>query len=513
MSAAAVIGDTRARRWLGLRVPAMLIATMLLGGCVVGPKYVRPPVITPPAYKELDGWKMAEPADTDLRGPWWQRFGDPALDALEARVEVSNQNLAAAEATYRQASALVREARSAYFPTVTVGVGYARSRSSATLGSSAGTGGAGGSSGTRNGSSTKSDFFQLPIDITWAPDFWGKVRRSVEASQAGAQASAADMQTARLSLQGELALDYFQLRTLDAQKRLLDQTVAAFDRSLSLTRTRYAGGVASQVDVVQAQAQLDSARAQALDVGVQRAQLEHAIALLVGQPASSFAIPDTPLASAPPAIPIGVPSALLERRPDIAAAERRMASANAEIGVAIAAYYPTITLSASTGFESSGLATWLTWPSRFWSVGPGISETVFDGGLRRAQTEAARAGFDASVATYRQTVLGAFQSVEDNLAALRILEDEAQVQEAAVRAAERSVTLTTEQYRAGTVGYLNVITTQTIALGNAVTAVQLLGRRMTAAVQLIEALGGGWTEHELPSAAEVTRRPDEKSRP
>jgi len=494
-------------------VAATLFVTILLGGCVVGPDYVRPPVITPPAYKELDGWKLAEPADAAGRGPWWQRFSDPALDALEARVEVSNQSLAAAEATFRQASALVREARSAYFPTVTVGVGYARSRASATLGSSGGTGNVGGPGPARNGSGTKSDFFQLPIDISWAPDFWGRVRRSVEANQAGAQASAADVQTARLSLQGELALDYFQLRTLDAQKRLLDATVTAFERSLSLTRTRYNGGVASQVDVVQAQAQLDSARAQALDVGVQRAQLEHAIALLVGQPPASLRIPDTPLAGGPPAIPIGVPSALLERRPDIAAAERRMASANAEIGVAIAAYYPTITLSASTGFESSGLATWLTWPSRFWSVGPGISETVFDGGLRRAQTEAARAAFDNSVATYRQTVLGAFQSVEDNLAALRILEEEARVQESAVRAAERSVALTIDQYRAGTVGYLNVITTQTIALSNEITAVQILGRRMTAAVQLVQALGGGWTVHELPSAAEVTRRPDAKPRP
>jgi len=258
---------------------------------------------------------------------------------------------------------------------------------------------------------------------------------------------------------------------------------------------------------VQAEAQLESARAQAIDVGVQRAQLEHAIALLIGKPPSAFALPPTPLAADPPPIPVGVPSQLLERRPDVAAAERRVASANAEIGVAIAAFYPTITLSASTGFESSGLATWLTWPSRFWSVGPGISQTVVDGGLRRAQTEAARAAYDASVATYRQTVLGAFQGVEDNLAALRILEDEARVQDAAVGAAERSVALTLDQYRAGTVGYLNVITTQTIALANQTTAVQILGRRMTAAVLLVEALGGGWSDHELPSAAEVTKRP------
>ncbi len=497
----------RARAVL-VRVLAVATVLALAGGCVVGPKYVRPTMPAPAAYKELDGWKVAQPQDDVLRGAWWERFGDPALNALELQVDVSNQNLAAAEATYRQASALVREARSAYFPTVTVGVGYARTRSSATLGSAGGNTGGAGATGTGGGSSGgKSDFFQLPIDIAWAPDFWGKVRRTVEANQAGAQASAGDLQTARLSVQAELAQDYFQLRALDAQRRLLDATVAAFQQSLELTRTRYTGGVASQVDIAQAQAQLESARAQALDVGVQRAQLEHAIALLVGKPPSAFAVPATPLAGGPPPIPVGVPSQLLERRPDVAAAERRVASANAEIGVAIAAFYPTITLSASTGFESAGLAAWLTWPSRFWSVGPGISQTVFDGGLRRAQTEAARAAYDASVATYRQTVLGAFQGVEDNLAALRILEDEARVQDAAVRAAEQSVALTVEQYRAGTVGYLNVITTQTIALANESTAVQILGRRMTAAVLLVEALGGGWSDRALPSAAEVTKRP------
>jgi NodT family efflux transporter outer membrane factor (OMF) lipoprotein len=489
-----------------IRGRLVLIAGVLLlaSGCVVGPRYVRPAVVAPESYKELDGWKLARPRDDAGRGDWWERFGDPALSALESRVSVANQNLAAAEATYRQARALVREARSAYFPTVTLGVGYTRSRPSATLGPVSGSGaGSGGNGGASTG---KSNFFQLPLDIAWAPDFWGKVRRTVESNQAGAQASAGDLETARLSFQAELAQDYFQLRTLDAQTRLLDATVAAYERSLALTRTRYTGGVASQVDVVQAEAQLKSAQAQALDVGVQRAQLEHAIALLIGAPASTFALPATPLAATPPGIPVGVPSELLERRPDVAAAERRVAAANAQIGVAIAAFYPTITLSASTGFESSGLATWLTWPSRFWSVGPGISQTLFDGGLRRAQTDAARAAYDASVATYRQTVLAAFQAVEDNLAALRILEDEARVQGEAVTAAEQSVTLTTTQYRAGTVGYLNVITTQTIALANEITAVQILGRRMTAAVLLIEALGGGWSDADLPSAKDVTQR-------
>jgi NodT family efflux transporter outer membrane factor (OMF) lipoprotein len=489
------------------RVVLVAGVIVLASGCVVGPDYVRPVVVAPDAYKEQEGWKIALPQDGASRGPWWERFEDPALNALEARVSAANLNLVVAEATYRQARALVRQARSAYFPTATLGVGYTRSHSSENLGSLSGTTGAGAqnSTGARSGSSG-SNFFQLPLDIAWEPDFWGKVRRSVESGQASAQASAGDLETARLSFSAELAQDYFQLRTLDAQKQLLDATVAAFEQSLTLTRTRHSAGVASQVDVAQAEAQLKSAQAQDLDVGVLRAQLEHAIALLVGQPPANFSLPASPLATGPPSIPVGVPSELLQRRPDVAAAERRVAAANAQIGVAIAAFYPTITLSASAGFESSGIATWLTWPSRFFAVGPGISQTLFDGGLRRAQTDAARAAYDASVATYRQTVLGAFQGVEDNLAALHILQDEARVQDEAVAAARQSVTLTTSQYRAGTVSYLNVITTQTIALGNEITAVQLLGRRMTAAVLLVEALGGGWRDTALPSAHEVTQR-------
>src|SRR5439155_1468310 len=335
---------------------------------------------------------------------------------------------------------------------------------------------------------------------------WGRIRRTVESNQASAQASAGDLKSAGLSFQAELAQDYFQLRTLDAQKQLLDATVAAFEKSLELTKNRYASGVASQADVVQAETQLKTTQAQAIDVGVQRAQLAHAIGLLIGQPASTFSLPAAPLTATPPPIPVGVPSALLERRPDIAAAERRVAAANAQIGVAEAAYYPTLTLSASSGFESSSLSQWLTAPSHFWSVGPSISETVFDGGLRRAQTDYARAGYDASVATYRQTVLATFQAVEDNLAALRILEQEAQVQDEAVQKAQQSVTLTTNQYKAGTVSYLNVIITQTTALSNELTAVQIRGRRMTADVLLIEALGGGWHVAALPSAQEATER-------
>jgi NodT family efflux transporter outer membrane factor (OMF) lipoprotein len=501
-----------------IRGVLLLVAGILLlaGGCVVGPNYVRPAVVAPDAYKELDGWKVARPQDDASRGPWWERFGDPALNALEARVSISNQNLAAAEAIYRQARALVREARAAYFPTVTLGLGYTRSRQSTTFvfgatgGSSSGTSagsatstGTSGSSGSSGGA--RSDF-QLGLDFSWELDVWGRIRRGVESNRAAAQASAGDLEAARLSFQAELAQDYFQLRTVDAQKHLLDETVSAFEKFLRLTQDRFASGVASQADVVQAQTQLKTTQAQAIDVGVQRAQLEHAIAILMGQAPSTFTLPAAPLSATPPAIPVGVPSELLERRPDIAAAERRVAAANAQIGVAVAAFYPTITLNASSGFESSSLAQWFTAASHFWSVGPGISQTVFDGGLRHAQTDAARAAYDATVGTYRQTVLTSFQGVEDNLAALRILEQENGVQDEAVNAARKSVDLTTNQYKAGTVSYLNVITVQTIALTNEITAIQIRGRRMAAAVLLVQALGGGWTAAELPSPQDVTKR-------
>ena len=487
---------------------------VLVSACTVGPDYVRPSMWSPDAYKEIDGWKIAHPRDGLARGPWWEIFADPQLNALEARVSISNQNLAVSEAQYREARALVREARAAYFPTVTLGLGYTRSRQSTTFvsgatgGSSSGTSASSSTStGTTSGSSggAQSDF-QLGLDFSWELDVWGRIRREVESNRAAAQASAGDLEAARLSFQAELAQDYFQLRTLDAQKQLLDETVSAFERFLRLTQDRFGSGVASQADVVQAETQLKTTQAQAIDVGVQRAQLEHAIAILMGQAPSSFTLPAAPLAATPPAIPVGVPSGLLERRPDIAAAERRVAAANAQIGVAVAAFYPTITLNASSGFESSSLAQWFTAASHFWSVGPGISQTVFDGGLRHAQTDAARAAYDATVATYRQTVLSSFQAVEDNLAALRILEQENGVQDDAVKAAQKSVNLTTDQYKAGTVSYLNVITVQTIALTDEVTAIQIRGRRMAAAVLLVQALGGGWTEAQLPSPADVTKR-------
>lgn len=472
---------------MALRTRLMLLSALpLLASCAAGPDYVRPNVTTPAAYKEAGDWKPAQPADHLERGKWWQAFGDAALDALEEQVDISNQNIKAAEARYRQAQAAVQGSRAGYYPTVTGTAGATRSHS------------ASGSRTTGSGG-TYTDY-SLSLNAAWEADVWGKVRRAVEAGEAGAQASAADLAAARLSARASLAQDYFQLRIADAQKTLLDQTVAAYRRSQAIVGNQYRAGVATQADVAQAETQLKSAEAQAIDVGVQRAQLEHAIALLVGKAPADFAIEPAPLAARLPEIPAGLPSALLERRPDIAGAERRMAAANAQIGVAQAAYYPSLTLSGSGGYQSSSLAHWFDLPNRFWSLGPALAETLFDGGLRRAQTAQARAAYDATVATYRQTVLGAFQEVEDNLASLRILAQEADVQDQAVQSARRSVTLTTNQYQAGTVSYLNVVTVQATALANERSAVTLLGNRLTASVQLIKALGGGWDAAQLADA-------------
>lgn len=458
-----------------------LAALLVLPGCTVGPDYVRPEVETPASFKE--GWKQAEPRDHEKRGRWWEAFDDPLLNRLQEQVDISNQNLAKAEAQFRQASALVESARAAYFPTLTGGISTTRSRSSSTTVAQPS------SVPVSRGVVTSHN---LPFNASWEADVWGKISRTVEANTAGAQASAADLEAARLSAQAQLAQNYFQLRALDAQQQLLEDTVAAYEKSLQLTQNRYAAGVVAKADVVQAQTQLKTTQAQAIDVGVQRAQLEHAIALLVGKPASSFAIPRAPLSAAPPEVPSALPSELLERRPDIAAAERRVAAANAQIGVANAAFFPSFTLSAATGFQSATMAQWLTAPSRFWSIGPAVSLLIFDGGLRRIQNDQAVAAYDATVATYRQTVLAAFQEVEDNLAALRILQQEASVQDEALQSARQSVALTTNQYKAGTVSYLNVIAVQTTALGNERTAVDILNRRLAASVLLVKALGGGW---------------------
>ncbi len=487
-----------------LKAAAFLAALCWLSSCSVGPDYVRPKMEVPPAYKEVDGWTIAEPQDAGLRGAWWEMFNEPELNALEEQVDISNQNIAGAEARYRQARALVQEARSAFFPTVTIGLGVSRGVRSGTLtnGGGGGTGGVGGVGGGGGGSS-KAPFttYTLPIDVSWEIDVWGRIRRSVESARANAQASSGDLESARLSARSELAQDFFLLRSLDMQKKLLDDAGAVFQTSLDLTNNRYKAGVASRGDVLQAETQLRSTQAQAIDVGVQRAQVEHAIALLIGKAPAELTIPAAVITAPPPSIPIGVPSEILQRRPDIAGAERRMASANAQIGVAIAAYYPTVSIASSGGFESNSFTKWLTSPSRFWSVGPSISETVFDGGLRAGQTAEARANYDATVAVYRETVLGAFQEVEDNLAALRILEGEARVQDEAVAAARQTVVVTLNQYKAGIVNYINVTVVQAAALANERTAADILGRRMIAAVLLIKALGGGWNDTAIEASA------------
>lgn len=469
---------------------AAAVTALLLSACAVGPDYVRPATDAPAAFKETKDWKTATPQDQELHGKWWEIYQDPQLNALVEQVNISNQNLAQAEAQFRQAKALVESARSSYFPTVSANVSSTRS---------GGRSGSNALSGSGSGSVTTSD--SLGLSASWEPDLWGRISRTVESNQASAQASAADLQVARLSAQSTLAQNYLQLRVLDQQQNLLNDTVAAYQKSLQLTQNQYAVGVVARSDVIQAQTQLRSAQAQALDNGVLRAQLEHAIALLTGQAASTFSITPAPLIAVLPEIPIGVPSSLLERRPDISSAERLAAAANAKIGVAKAAYFPNLTLSASGGFQSSSFANWLTVPNRIWSLGPALAATLFDGGARRAQSDQAIAAYDASVAAYKQAVLTSFQEVEDNLAALRILEQEAAVQGETVQFAHHALELILNQYKAGTVNYTSVVTAQATAFSADLSALNIQNRRYAASVLLIKALGGGWNQAELPDNA------------
>lgn len=477
-----------------LRIAALAVTAALAGGCTVGPDYVRPTAAEPTAYKELAGWKPAQPQDELTRGKWWEIFGDAELSALAEQVIAANQNLKVSEAQFRQARALVAQARSSYFPLVTGSVSTQRSGqpNSTSTGSSS-------SSGRRTTTQ-----HTLSFDASWEADLWGRIRRTVEANEASAAASAADLESVRLSLTAELAQNYFQLRAADTQQQLLDQTVAAYTRALELVRNRYKAGVASKADVAQAETQLKTTQAQAIDVGVARAQLEHAIAVLAGKAPSELTLSPGQLASGVPIVPAGLPSDLLERRPDIAAAERRVAAANAQIGVAKAAYFPTLTLSASAGFQSSSFANWLSLPNRFWSLGPALAQTLFDGGLRRAQTEQAVAVYDETVATYRQTVLSGFQEIEDNLAALRLLQQEAAVQDDAVKSSQEAVTLVTNQYKAGTVSYSDVVTAQATALSNQRSAVDIKQRQLIASVILVRALGGSWDRNppDAPALAQ-----------
>lgn len=492
----------RARRTVAWSAGGLAV----IAGCSVGPKYQRPALESPPAYKEIEGWKVAEPGDAALHGKWWELFNDPQLNALEERGNVSNQNIASAFASFLQARALVREAQAQYYPTLTTAPSVTRSHSSENLqGVSSTAAAAGGAAGPTIGGTTSRTFndFDLPFDASWTPDLWGRVRNTVKGNVAAAQASAADLENTRLTAHAELAVDYYQLRTQDSLQQLLDATVVAYQESLDLTRAQLETGIANDEAVAQAEVQLQTTRAQATNLGIARAQYEHAIALLVGQPASTFSIPVAPLAAEPPPIPVGVPSQLLERRPDVAADERLMAQANAQIGVARAAYFPTLTLSATGGFESSSSANWLTWPSRFWSVGPSLAETLFDAGLRRATVQQYEAAYQQTVASYRQTVLTAFQQVEDNLAALRILAIQVQQQDTAVKASTRLLAIATDRYRLGLDPYLDVITAQTSLLSNQQIAATLRLQQLTDSVQLIEALGGGWDASQLPSQGDI----------
>ena len=467
------------------------LSVLLLAGCTVGPNYHRPVAEVPPTYKEVGDWKPAQPNDQQLAGNWWEIFQDPQLNALEAQVSVSNQNLKAAEAQYTQARALVRYYRADLFPTIGVNPSASRNQYS------------------QNRQPKSTNFngigftdLQIPFELSYQVDVWGRVRRNIESYREQAQASSADLAAVNLSMHAQLALDYYQARTMDAEEKLLNDTVDQYQQALDLIENRYAGGLASDLEVQQAKTQLETTAAQAIDIGVARAQYEHAVAVLIGKPPAEFSLPPLPLTMPPPAIPVGLPSQLLERRPDIAAAERQMAAANAQIGVAKAAYYPNITLGAAGGFESGVISTLISGPSILWSVGPTAAWTLLDFGRRRAAEDQAIAVYDQNVANYRQTVLTGFQQVEDNVAALRILEHEGQVQDKAVTAAQKYLELANTRYIGGVTSYLEVTTAETAALSDELTAVNILGRRMVDAVTLVQALGGGWNSSEIPQRPE-----------
>lgn len=467
----------------------LLFLGLTLSACTVGPDYKRPTSVVPAEFKELKGWKQSQPADEKIPGNWWEIFKDPYLNTLENQVNIGNQSLAQAQAQFAQAQALVQEARSAFFPTATGSASVNRFR--------AATGQSVAVAGVRN-------LFGMLLSGAWEPDLWGAVRRQVEANETGAQASAATLQAMRLSTHATLAQSYFQLRGLDAQKRILDDTIVAYEKILKINQNRYDAGVASKTDIVQAEAQLELARSQEINLGIQRAKLEHAIALLMGKAPAELTISVVPLNTKPPAIPVALPSQLLERRPDIAVAERQVAAANAQIGVAKAAYFPTLTLSATNGRQSRDLSTLLSTAARYWALGPAsLALPLFDGGARGSKMQASINAFDASVAAYRQSVLTGFQEVEDNLAALRILDQQIQVQDKALAAAREAVALSINQYKSGIVDYLNVMVNQSVALQSEKNSVDLQAQRLDASILLIKALGGGWSASELPKQNEV----------
>ena len=478
--------DSSLRGW---RRTCVVAGAAILAGCMAGPDYVRPAAPSSSAFKEAPGWKLAIPSDNAPKGPWWEAFADPDLDRLASEVNVSNQSVQAAAARVREAQAATAAARTGLFPAIDLNAAALRSSRA-------------GSSTAQGGPTTAgiSNSYNIALNLSWEIDLWGRIRRGVEASEASGQASAADLAAAQLSMQALLAQDYLTLRVVDAEIELLHDTVGGYERSLTLTRNQYAAGIVGRGDVAQAEAQLAATQAQEQDATIQRAQLEHAIAVLVGKPPSELAIAPKPLVAVFPQTPVAVPSELLERRPDIAAAERRTASANAGIGVAQAAFYPALSLGAIGGVQSSAIGNLLSLPARYWSIGPSIAQAIFDAGLRQAQKEQAIATYDETVANYRNTVLTGFQEVEDNLAALSILEREAVLQDAAVKAARESVTIATNQYKAGTATYLTVVVLQAAALNNERTALAILARRLSASVGLIKALGGGWDASTLTAA-------------
>ncbi len=457
--------------------------------CLVGPKYQRPSTPAPPAFKGgtpadwPSAWKEAQPNDAAIRGQWWLVYNDPQLNALEDQVRISNQNVLAADAQFRAAKATVLVSRAGLFPTVSTSPTASRSQTSAATGARS--------------------LYAIPIDLAYQVDTWGSIRRGVAGNSAIAEATAAQLEVALLLYQSELAADYFQIQGLEASRRLVYDTVKSYERYVQLTQDRYDGGVASMGDVALAQTQLETTRVELVDLGVQRAQFEHAIAVLTGRPPSELSILGTPAQGPPPVSLIGIPSSLLERRPDVAAAERQVAAANEQIGIAKAAFYPALAFSASAGSQTAVFLDLLSWPSRFWSLGPQLAQTLFDGGRRRAQVKVTQANYDATVANYRQTVLTSFQQVEDNLAQLRLLAEESVITDRAVKAAQRSLQISTDQYRGGLTNYLTVITSQTFTLQNQLRAVDIQTRRMDASVSLIQALGGGWDVSLLPSPKEL----------
>lgn len=476
-------------------VPASALL-LLLTGCMVGPKYVKPDAPPAPSFKESsewkegDGWKVAQPGDAAPRGKWWELYGDTQLNELEEQVDPSNQTLKEAEANFRQARAAIRFNRAAEAPTISVAPSISAVRASANQPYFT-------SSLVNNGTGD----LTLPVDLSYEVDLWGRIHRTVTASKEQAQASSADLDTVRLSLHAEVAIDYFEVRSADAQKQLLDDTVKAYNDALQLTKYRFEGGAAPKADVAQAQTQLDQTRVQASDIMVQRAQYEHALAILVGKPPAQFRLPPIPInvqAPGMPDIPVILPAQLLERRPDIAEAERQMAATNEQIGIAKAAYYPTLNIAAAVGLEGTSVLNWFEWPSRFWAVGPTLSETLFDAGRRRATTESALAAYDGSVANYRQTVLNAYQQVEDNLVALHILNTESAQQHSATASAEESLQLSQNRYAGGVDTYLQVVIWQTTALTNERNDIDIMRRRLEANVLLIKAMGGGWDIASLP---------------